>query len=154
VTAILGGLAGEMLRGRSLSGNRKTLVLLGAGAVSLGLVFAFQPWCPVNKKLWTSTFVLAAAAYSFFALGLFYWIVDVCGCRRWTLFFRVIGMNSITIYVMMRFVNFSQMSQFFFSGIAGLGNAGWTQFALSAGRVALEWLVLYFLYRKATFLRV
>jgi len=154
VTAMLGMMAGDLLRNRSLSGNRKTLVLLGAGALSLALVFAAQPWCPVNKKIWTSTFVLAAASYSFFALAAFYWIIDVRGCRRWSFFFRVIGMNSITIYLLMRVVGFGSISRFFFSGFAGLCNADGSRFILAMGQVAVEWLVLLYLYRKQTFLRV
>lgn len=154
VTAMLGVMSGELLRNKALTGNRKTLVLLGAGAVSLVWVFAWQPWCPVNKKIWTSTFVLAAAAYSFIALAIFYWIIDVKGFRRWTFFFRVIGMNSITIYIAMRFMGFGTMSRYFFSGIAELGNADWSRFVFLIGQIALEWLFLWLLYRKNTFLRV
>ena len=76
------------------------------------------------------------------------------GFRRWTFFFRVIGLNSITIYVAMRFVGFGQMSKFFFGGIAGFGDKDWSAFVLALGTVAIEWLVLLFLYRKKTFLKV
>ena len=152
--AIMGTLAGELLRSTAPSGSRKTLILAGAGAAALALTFAWMPLCPVNKKLWTSTFVLAAAAYSFFLLALFYWIVDVKGFRRWTFFFRVIGMNSITIYVMMRFMGFQSISRFFLSGVADLGGKEWGSFVIGIGAIAVEWLVLLFLYRKNTFLKV
>ena len=154
VTAMLGVFAGELLRRKDVTGNRKTLILLGAGLVSLATCLAWRPWCPVNKKIWTSTFILAAGSYSFFVLAAFYWIVDVKEWRRWTFFFRVIGMNSITIYIMMRFVGFNSMSRFFFSGVAGLGNAHWSAFTILAGQVAVEWIVLWYLYRKGTFLKV
>ena len=152
--ALLGVLAGELLRSERFSGNRKTLILLGAGLVALVLTFAWKPWCPVNKKIWTATFVLASASYAFILLAVFYWIIDVKGFRRWTFFFRVIGLNSITIYVAMRFVGFSQMSRFFFGGIAGFGDKDWSAFVFAMGTVAIEWLVLLFLYRKKTFLKV
>ena len=113
-----------------------------------------MPWCPVNKKIWTGTFVLASASYAFILLSVFYWIIDVKGFRRWSFFFRVIGLNSITIYVAMRFVGFSQMSRFFFGGIAGFGDKDWSAFVFAMGTVAIEWLVLLFLYRKNTFLKV
>ena len=154
VTAMLGVFAGELLRSKSLSGGRKTALLVGAGVLSLVICLAWQPWCPVNKKIWTSTFILAAGAYSFLVLALFYWIVDVKGWRRWTFFFRVIGMNSITIYVMMRFVDFRAMSKFFFTGLAGLGNAHWNVMIICLGQVLIEWLVLLYMYRKNTFLKV
>ena len=153
-TAMLGVFTGELLRRTDVSGNRKTLLLLGAGVVSTVACLVWEPWCPINKKIWTSTFVLAAGAYSFAMLALFYWIVDVLGWRRWAFFFRVIGMNAITIYLLMRFVQFRAISNFFFSGVAGLGDGSWSKVALIAGQILVEWLLLLFIYRKNTFLKV
>ena len=153
-TAMLGVFSGELLRRTDVTGNRKTLVLLGVGVASAVACLAWEPWCPINKKLWTSTFVLAAGAYSFAMLAVFYWIVDVKGWRRWTFFFRVIGMNAITIYLLMRIVSFRSISKFFFSGVAGLGKESWPSIVLIAGQIAVEWLVLWWMYRKNTFLRV
>ena len=152
--ALMGVLAGELLRSKSFSGNRKTLLLLAAGLGALVLTFCWKPWCPVNKKIWTSTFVLASAAYAFLALAIFYWIIDVLGWRRWTFFFRVIGMNAITIYLLMRVVPFRSISNFFFSGVAGLGEGSWPNVVLITGQILVEWLLLWWLYRKDTFLRV
>ena len=153
-TAMLGVFSGELLRRTDVSGNRKTLLLLGAGVVSTVVCLAWEPWCPINKKIWTSTFVLAAGAYSFASLALFYWIVDVLGWRSWTFFFRVIGMNAITIYLLMRFVQFRAISKFFFSGVAGWGDGNWSNVALITGQILVEWLLLLYLYRKNTFLKV
>ena len=151
--AMLGVLAGELLR-KEMSGGRKTAILAGAGLAAVALTFAWSPVCPVIKKIWTPTFVLAAAGYSFLMLALFYWIVDVRGFRKWTFFFRVIGMNSITIYMLMRLVNFNCTSKFLFAGVASRGNADWSNFVILTGQVAVEWLVLWFLYEKKTFLKV
>ena len=152
--ALMGVLAGELLRSKSFSGNRKAFLLLAAGLGALVLTYCWMPWCPVNKKIWTSTFVLASAAYAFFALAIFYWIIDVLGWRRWTFFFRVIGMNAITIYLLMRVVPFRSISNFFFSGVAGLGEGSWPNVVLITGQILVEWLLLWWLYRKDTFLRV
>lgn len=152
--ALLGVLAGELLRIGRFSGNRKALILMGAGLAALALTFAWMPWCPVNKKIWTGTFVLASASCAFILLSVFYWIVDVKGFTRWTFFFRVIGLNSITIYVAMRVVDFNWTSRFFFGGLAGVGDKDWSSFVLAMGAVTVEWLVLLFLYRKNTFLKV
>ena len=152
--AMLGVLAGELLRRTDVSGSRKTLLLLGAGVVCMVACFVWKPWCPINKKIWTSTFVLAAGAYSFAMLAIFYWIVDVKGWRRWMFFFRVIGMNAITIYLLMRFVQFRAISKFFFSGVAGLWDGSWPNVVLIAGQILIEWLVLFYMYRKETFLKV
>ena len=50
--------------------------------------------------------------------ALFYYIIDVCQWRRWTYFFKVIGVNSITIYMVQRIVRVSYTSEFFFGGLA------------------------------------
>lgn len=152
--AILGVFAGEILRREDLPGGRKTLRLVLIGFACLLLAFAASPWCPVNKKLWTSTFVLAVGAYSYFALAMFYWIVDVKGLRRWTFFFRVIGMNSITIYLLMRVVDLQAVARFFLSGLAGMGSDTWAELVFCLGQVAVGWLILWYLHRKGTFLRV
>jgi len=151
---MMGVLAGELLHRTDISGNRKVLFLVVAGAVCAALALAWEPWCPINKKLWTSTFVLASGAYSLAMLALFYWIVDVRGWRRWTVFFRVIGMNALAIYLLQRVVNFPFTAKFFLSGVAGMGDASWSAFVLALGQVALGWLVLYFLYRKNVFFKV
>ena len=152
--AMLGVFTGDLLRRSDLSGNRKTVALIGAAAVSLALCLAWSAWCPVNKKMWTSSYILAAASYSFAALAVFYWAIDVKGWRRWTFFFRVIGMNSITIYMLMAFVGFQAMSQRFFVGVAELGNEHWGAMVYALGQVAIEWLVLLWMYRKGAFLKV
>lgn len=152
--AIFGTLAGELLREKTLSGNRKTLLLLLAAAASGLLLLVWQPVCPIIKKIWTPTFVLASATYALTVLALFYWTIDVKGWRGWSFFFRVIGMNSITIYLLQHFINFQSASERLLSGVMGLGNADWAQFVSLLGRVAIAWLVLWYFYRNKTFLKV
>ena len=153
-TAMLGVFAGELLRSERFSSARKALLLAVGGAVLLGLGFLWQPWCPSIKKLWTPTFVLFAGAYSALTLALFYWLCDVRKWRKWSFFFRVIGMNSIAVYLLQRVVNFDGISRFFFGGLADLCNKPGSAAVIAAGHIVLCWLVLYFLYRKQTFLRV
>jgi predicted acyltransferase len=154
-TAMLGMFAGDLLRsGRaSLTGARKALYLaligLAVGLAGWGVSFS----CPIIKKLWTPSFMLVVGGYSFVVLALFYWIIDVRGWRKWAFFFKVIGMNAITIYILMRIVDFAGISKFFFSGIADMGDKPWQVLVLTIGRIAIEWLLLLYLYRKKTFLR-
>ena len=150
----LGVFAGELVRSTRLSGERKVLMMFGFSALLLALGFAWQPWCPVIKKLWTPTFALFAGGYSAAMFALFYWICDVKMWRGWTFPFRVIGMNSITIYMFARIVGLSGISKFFLSGVASLGNEHWSAFVIALGQVAVGWVVLWFLYRKNTFLKV
>ncbi|RYF53853.1 MAG: DUF5009 domain-containing protein, partial [Cytophagaceae bacterium] len=92
-TGLLGIFAGTVLRRHDLTDNQKTqrLVLAGVSCVALG--WAWDLVFPVNKNLWTSSFVLVAGGWSLLILSLFYWIIDVKGNHGWTFFFVVIGMN-------------------------------------------------------------
>lgn len=156
VTAMLGIFTGELIRipDSKMSGNRKTGWMLG-GALLLGITACiFEGVLPINKQLWSSTFVCAVGAYSLAMMALFYYIVDVRGWQKWTFPLRIIGMNSITIYMVQRIVNFGGISRFFLGGIAGLCTEEWAAVVNSAGFVAVGWLFLYFLYRQKIFLKI
>jgi len=73
---------------------------------------------------------------------------------RWTLFFTVIGMNSITICLGQRFINFSYTSERLFDGLVALMPEDSQAFFTKAAYIAVCWLFLYFLYRKRVFLKV
>jgi len=162
VTAMLGMFAGEIVRKREWSGNRRALVLAGASALCLtrGLLVAygFGKWSfPIHKKLWSPSFVLVVGCYSFGLFALFYWLIDVKGWWRHTLFFRVIGMNSITIYIAQAVIPFATVAGFFFGWLAMSAGAqvpGLGPVIRQVAYIAVCWGFLYFLYRKNTFLKV
>lgn len=151
VTAMLGQFTGEFVRS---SQRNKTGKMLLAAAVLLAVGLVWSLWFPINKKLWTSTFVLVVGAYSVAMYALFYWIIDVKGWKKWTFFFEVIGLNSITIYMAQRIIPFSSVNKFFLGGLAGLCPEPVGKVILAAGYVAVCWLFLLFLYRKKVFLKV
>lgn len=153
-TALLGMFTGDFVRREDMNGNRKTVLMFCAAAVLLAAGLLWGLVFPVNKNLWTSSFVLVCAAYSIAMFALFYWIIDVRGYTRWTTFFTVIGLNSITIYMLSSAVNFSSISRFFFGGLASLLPECWGQVVLSAGYVLICWLLLNLLYRHKIFLKV
>lgn len=154
VTAMLGMFTGEFVRRSDIRGGRKALWMAAAAAALLAAGLAFSGVLPVNKKLWSSTFVCVVGAYSLGMFALFYYLIDVRGWRRWTLFFRVVGLNSITIYLAQRIVGFGRISDFFLGGIASKCPEAMAAVISSAGYVAVCWLFLYFLYRKNVFLKV
>ena len=86
--------------------------------------------------------------------ALFYYIIDVKNHRGWTLFFRVIGMNSITIYLAQRFIRFSYTNEALFGGLAKLMPESAQPLVLAIGYIAVCWAFLYFLYRQKIFLKV
>lgn len=154
VTAMLGMFTGDFVRRRGMPGGRKALWMVAAAAALLAVGLAFSGVLPVNKKLWSSTFVCVVAAYSLGMFALFYYLIDVRGWHRWTLFFRVVGLNSITIYLAQRIVGFGRISDFFLGGVASKCPEALSAVVDSAGYVAVCWLFLYFLYRKKVFLKV
>ena len=151
VTAMLGQFTGEFVRS---SQRNKTGKMLLAAAVLRAVGLVWSLWFPINKKLRTSTFVLVVGAYSVAMFALFYWIIDVKGWKKWTFFFEVIGLNSITIYMAQRIIPFSSVNKFFLGGLAGLCPEPVGKVILAAGYVAVCWLFLLFLYRKKVFLKV
>ena len=80
--------------------------------------------------------------------------MDVRGWRRWAFFFKVIGMNAITIYLLQWAWSFPTFGRKVFGGVAGLLPEVWGILLLEVSFVLLRWLVLYFLYRHKIFLRV
>jgi len=150
---LLGSMAGEVLRAKEQTPYGKTLILglAGVGMILLGILLG--QWYPIIKSLWTSTFNLLTGGISLLLLALFYLVIDVWGYHKWTFFFRVIGLNSITIYLAVRIVKFKATSDFFLGGIAAL-TGSFEPVVLFAGMIALEWLLLYFLYKKEIFLKV
>lgn len=156
VTAMLGMFTGELIRlpKERLSGEKKTLWMIGGGLVLLAITFAAKGVLPINKMLWSSTFVCAVGSYSLFMMALFYYIVDVRGWQKWTIVFRVVGMNSITIYLAQRIINFSSTNKFLFTGLSELFPENLQPVIMNAGYIVVCWLFLYFLYRKNTFLKV
>jgi len=98
-STILGMLAGDWLRSPSDGGNRKTAGLLAAGLVLAILGLAWGRSFPINKSLWTSSYVLFTAGLAAYLFGLVYWIADVRGHRAWCRPFAIWGRNAILVFV-------------------------------------------------------
>jgi len=155
VTAMLGTFAGEIVRrGGTSASSRKALELLCAGVLCLVAGLALSAVFPINKKLWSPSFVLVVGGISFALFALFYWIIDVRGWRRWSFFFAVIGMNSITIYMAQRVIGFHVARDFLFGGLASLFPGAWRSVVLQVGYIVVCWLFLYLLHRKRIYLKV
>jgi len=153
VTAMLGAFSGEIVRS-SLSGGRKTVRLLLFAVVLAGAGWAALPWCPCIKKLWSPTFALFVGAYSAAVFALFYWVIDVLGFRRWTLFFRVIGMNAIAIYLFQRLFDVNRAANLLVGGTVKWLGAPIGPVVSYAAYIAVCWTVLYLMYRKKMFFKV
>lgn len=96
VSSTLAGLfVGDYLR----SGGAETVRFLGLGVVLILLGHAWDVFFPINKPIWTSSYVVYTTGWALVALGALYWIVDVRGWRAWSRPLVVYGMNAITVFV-------------------------------------------------------
>jgi len=101
---LVGILAGEWLRS-DRDTSRKTLGLAAAGLALLIAGRLLHPFFPINKNLWTSSFVLFTGGCAMLALTACYWIVDVRSWRAWAKPFLVFGMNAILAYALAALVS-------------------------------------------------
>lgn len=150
---LMGVFAGMLLRSPAWTPNQKTIRLLIGGAGLVAVALALSPVYPVIKKIWTVPFDLLAVGISAMLLAGFYFAIDVKGWRRGSLFFTVIGLNPITIYLANRLVDFTYTSRFLLGSLAVAAGA-WEPAIIILGVLALEWLLLYCLYKNRIFLRV
>ena len=151
-SVLLGVLAGRLLMSPAAP-KTKVLALAGTGAgcVALGLLSSVV--FPIIKLLWTSSFVLVGGGFGFLMLALFYWVIDVKGCRRWAFFFTVIGMNSIAAYTATMLFSFKQVGNIFVGNLLPRIRP-WDGFVEASAAFAVVWLLLYWMHRTRTFLKL
>jgi predicted acyltransferase len=151
---ILGTLAADTLRNNILSDLIKfrNLVIAGAICLSLGLLWGLH--FPINKHLWSSSFIMLTGGMAFLLFAIFYWIIDILKYQKWTFFFVVIGMNSLTIYLVYRFIDFGHTSALLFQGFYKDTPEKWHPVFESVGALIIVWLFLYFLYKRKIFIKI
>ncbi len=153
-TGLLGIMVGSFLRKSSLDQNKKAIYMAAVGVIFIVLAQIWNIQFPINKNLWTSSFVLQVGGLSLLLLSLFYYIIDILGYQQWAFFFRVIGMNSILIYMSSVFIDWEFTTKAGFGWLAQLIGSPYNIVALSIAYVFIKWFFLYFLYKKKVFLRV
>jgi predicted acyltransferase len=155
-TAMLGMLTGQFIMSEYLSDKplRKVLYMALAAVVLIILGRIWNIVFPINKNLWSSSFVLFVGGLSLLLFTLFYLVIDIWKFKGWTGFFTVIGMNSITIYLAHRVIDFQYAAKFLFGGLIELFPANYAALLGTIAYVAIAWIFLYFLYKKKIFLKV
>lgn len=158
-TGILGLLAGQWLRRRAASPIRRTLGLLGAGAALAVAGLVWNLWFPINKSLWTSSYVLFTGGMAALVLAVLYWHCDVRRRQRWTGPWQALGVNALAAFfgssIIARSLNRAYLGELSVKDfLYQKGIAPWfsnPKMASLAGAVAcllLWWLVLGWLYRR------
>lgn len=150
---LMGSVAGHFLRQTKRNDWQKIYLLAGIGTALVVVALIIHPFYPIIKKCWTTTFNIMAGGISFILIALFYMIIDVLKWQKWSFYFRVIGMNSIFVYLFLHFVDIQRtVNSLFGWSVALLGEAG--PLISRVGSLAVVWGLLYYMYKKDIFLRV
>lgn len=97
-TTLAGVLCGHWLR-REKNDYEKVAGLFFFGLVSMAIGWAWSFWFPLNKALWTSSYVLYTAGLALCFLGFCYWLIDIKGYRKWAKPFLIFGVNALALFV-------------------------------------------------------
>lgn len=172
-TTLSGLLAGDFLRARRDAGDggpgaALRLALTGAVLVPAGLVWDL--WFPVNKPLWTSSYVLYTTGWALMVLASLYWLIDVRGWRAWAKPLVVYGMNAITVFVASGLLAITLVrwrvpagtdgaTTSLYNRIYEVGFASWAgplngSLAFAAATVLLWFAVLRVMYARGIFIKV
>jgi predicted acyltransferase len=98
VTALIGVLTGSWLRTEK-SRIEKAAGMFVAGAVLVAVGWGWNSFFPINKALWTSSYVLFTGGLALQFLTFCYWLIDIKEYRRWARPFEIFGLNAIALYV-------------------------------------------------------
>jgi predicted acyltransferase len=151
---LAGALTGSALRHGTGSPGRRAGAFAGVGAAFLAVgALSWSAGYPCIKPLATATYDCLAIGFSLVAFAAFHAVIDLAKISRWSLPLRIIGMNSLAIYLAARFIPFGYASKFLFGRFAALSGAA-GPVVIAAGVVAIELGVLWWLYRRKIFFAV
>jgi predicted acyltransferase len=97
-TTLIGVLTGHWLRTEKTR-YEKAAGMFVVGAICVAVGWAWNAFFPINKALWTSSYVLFTGGLALQFLAFCYWLIDIKGYRRWAKPFEVFGLNAIALYV-------------------------------------------------------
>ena len=167
-TVLCGVLTGQWLRSRRTP-RQKAAWMLGYGVAGLLAGELWNVWFPINKKLWTSSFVLLTAGCALVALALCYWVCDVKLFRRWwSKPLIVFGSNAIAAYVLADVLSsllygwrihsghkiLTLQDYLYRTSFSGIPSKPFGSLLYSIGFVVICWLPVDWMCRKRIFLKV
>jgi predicted acyltransferase len=166
-TTLLGTLTGRFLQGGA-SLLQKLRGLVFAGIIGVVAGYAWHPWFPISKPLWTSSYVLFTAGAACLTLALCWWLMEMRGWRAWAMPFLWLGSNAILAYALSTFVaklgaiihvvdggrTITLQTWIYNHWFAPLAQAKNASLAFAVCYLALWTLVAWGLYRKKIFVKV
>lgn len=155
-TALLGIFLGTFLRAKNhFSSGKKLTVLVLSALVLIGIGILWDYDFPINKHLWTSSFVCFVGGFSILFFTFFYLIIDLLGFQNWAFPLLLIGSNSILIYMAAEgLVDFKHTAEYVFGGIIKFLPLIWQPVFTTLSVTMVQLMLLYFLYKKKWFLKV
>ena len=167
-TALAGVLTGLWLRsGRSA--RAKAAGMLAAGAVGLAVGATWDRWFPINKNVWTSSFVVFTAGFALAFLAVLYWAIEIRGSRgRWTMPFLVFGMNAIVgfcfdelLWVPLYYIHTkaadgsaSTLQQYLNGLLLKFASPANASLVMAIVTVLFCWALMWLLYRRRIFVKI
>jgi predicted acyltransferase len=154
-TALCGVLTGEWL-GSSRVPKQKAAGMLVAGVAAFATGELWGIWFPINKNLWTSSYVLLTAGCALVCLVTCYWVVDVKLHDGWWIRpFIIFGTNAIAAYVIAELVGgwFGWKERIFQRVLAHIGPPGFASLLYSLMIVGVCFVPVGWMYRKQIFLK-
>lgn len=98
-TCLSGVMLGHWLKAKSDSPTKTAWIFVaGNFAILIGVIW--DMWFPMNKSLWTSSYVMFTSGMALIFFGMCYWLIDVRGIKWWTKPFVVYGMNAIAVFAL------------------------------------------------------
>lgn len=155
-TAMLGVFTATFLKKDwGFSVYQKVLMMTVAALVLIGIGLVWDMSFPINKRLWTSSFVCFVGGFSILFFVVFYVIIDVWQWQKWALPFIWIGTNSILIYMASEgVVNFAHTANFLFGGLILYTPSHWQPVFVTLSVTTTQMILLYILYKKKIFLKI
>lgn len=163
VNVIAGYFAGDFLR-RNGSSYETISKLMIAGALLILGAFIWDMAFPINKKIWTSSFVLLTVGLDLLIISVLVYIIDIYRRQQWTFFFVVFGRNPLFIYLLadvlittmsLIAVRDTNLQQWFYRDVFGsFAGPYLASFLFAVFFMLLNWTVGYFLDRNRIYIKV
>ena len=151
VTVLLGCFAGQILRSRKNDKSRRALIvtIIGIALIAIGLLL--DPFFPIIKKIWNTTFTLYSGGICFLLTAITYYIVDVRGWGKWLSWLKFYGMNAILAYCVGEIVNFTSVSA---SVLVGFEGMACYPILIALFNASILFVILWIMYKNKIFLKV
>ena len=154
VNCLLGVVAGRALKAYQGQVKRILTYLVGGGIACLVVGWVWHLGFPVNKTLWTSSFVLVTTGWSLLLLALFYLLCDVLEWKKVMKPFLLIGVNSIAIYMASSLFNWGYVVKSLFGGFIAAFPDVWQPLFTVIGLLVVQLIVLGFMYRHKILIKI